>query len=96
MGYLLSCILYSTLIIQMSSAVRFLINARYVVKERCSVILSGEDKDIDYILDPNTVLLVNRFDGDIPILRWRSDSLQKFVEIKATSELENSIVNIVT
>jgi hypothetical protein len=80
----------------MSSAVRFLINARYVVKERCSVILSGEDKDIDYILDPNTVLLVNRFDGDIPILRWRSDSLQKFVEIKATSELENSIVNIVT
>ena len=72
--------------------IRYLINARYVVTNDVEVqTKTGELCEIKN----KTILTVNRFENDVPILRWMSFDLKKFVEIEGTEEFSINLMNYV-
>lgn len=72
--------------------IRYLINARYVVTNDVEVqTKTGELCEIKN----KTILTVNRFENDVPILRWMSFDLKKFVEIEGTEDFSINLTNYV-
>lgn len=66
---------------------RFLINGRYVVTE--TIVVNEE-----CIIQPKTILTVNRFENNIPVLRWMAFDLKKFMEVHANDEISAKLANI--
>lgn len=70
---------------------RFVINGRYVTNTQIQVITKTNET---YTIQPKTILTVNRFENNIPILRWMAFDLKKFIEIDGTDDIAQNLNNI--
>lgn len=76
---------------KMVGNLRFVINGRYVCNQKIEVTTKTGDK---ITIQPNTILIVNRFEDSVPILRWMVFDLKKFVEIYAIDTVAENLTNI--
>lgn len=72
---------------------RFLINARYITTSDIQVDIGEENL---YTIKNKTILIVNRFENNIPILRWMAFDLKKFIETKVNEEISVNLKNFVS
>jgi hypothetical protein len=85
--HLISNMVYSPTI----GKIRFVINGRYIVLNEIEIVLKTNEVSK---LKPKTVLTVNRFENEIPIVRWMDFDLKKFVEIEVNEFISENLNNI--